>query len=259
MLKVLFEPEQSFSRQVIFTACSVLHASFVHDSVNLTTESANLKVFISTRDSHCDECGEDLGRGAWITLVADKGAVCLTCADLDHLVFLPSGDTALTRRSRKHSTLVAVVLKWSRARKRYERQGLLVEKEALEQAERECLADSEVRVRRREREVARRTELDRQYIERFAVRVRELFSGCPPGREMIIAEHACLRYSGRIGRSAAAKSLDENAVRLAVISHIRHTETTYDELLARGHERWEARGQVEEAVDRVLSEWKTTK
>jgi hypothetical protein len=236
----------------------VLHACLVHDSMNPQTENSNLKVFISTRDSHCDECGEDLGRGAWITLVAGKGAVCLTCADLDHLVFLPSGDTAVTRRARMHSTLVAVVLKWSRARKRYERQGLLVENEALEQAERECLADSEVRARRREREAVRRAELDRQYIERFAVRVRELFSGCPPGREMIIAEHACLRYSGRIGRSAAAKSLDEDAVRLAVISYIRHAETPYDELLARGYERWEAREQVGETVDQILGEWEAT-
>ena len=97
---------------------------------------ADLKVFISTRDSTCDECGEELGRRAWITLDQDKGALCLACADLEHLLFLPAGDAALTRRARKHSTLSAVVLKWSRARKRYERQGLLVETEALEQAER---------------------------------------------------------------------------------------------------------------------------
>ena len=44
-----------------------------------------LKVFISNRDSKCDECGEDLGRREWITLLENKGALCLTCADLDHL------------------------------------------------------------------------------------------------------------------------------------------------------------------------------
>ena len=97
----------------------------------------DLKVFISNRDSRCDECGEELGRHAWILLMGDRGAACLTCADLDHLVFLPAGNAALTRRSRKHSTLCAVVLRWSRARKRYERQGLLVEKGALDQAEAE--------------------------------------------------------------------------------------------------------------------------
>ena len=84
---------------------------------------------------------------AWITLAGEKGAVCLACADLDHLLFLPSGNVALTRRARKHSTLAAVVLKWSRARKRYERQGLLVEARGLEKAEEECLADSEIRAR----------------------------------------------------------------------------------------------------------------
>ncbi len=61
--------------------------------------------------------------------------LCLTCADLDHLVYLPRGDTALTRRARKHSALSAVVVRFSRARKRYERQGVLVEESALEQAE----------------------------------------------------------------------------------------------------------------------------
>lgn len=221
-------------------------------------QTSDLKVFISTRDSTCDECGEELGRRAWITLVKDKGALCLSCADLDHLVFLPSGDAALTRRARKHSTLAAVVLKWTRARKRYERQGLLVESEALERAERECLADSESRDRRREREQMRRAELDQQYVQHFATRLRELFPRCPSRREVAIAEHACLKYSGRVGRSAAAKSLDENAVRMAVIAHIRHAETQYDELLMRGYERWDARAQVEEVVGRVLTKWEAS-
>jgi hypothetical protein len=93
------------------------------------------------------------------------------------------------------------VLKWSRTRKRYERQGVLVEESALALAERECLADGDARARRQEREAERRAELDREYVERFARRVRELFPGCPVGREMPIAEHACCKYSGRVGRS----------------------------------------------------------
>jgi hypothetical protein len=223
--------------------------------IKTMSKDADLKVFISTGDSSCDECGEELGRRAWITLVRDKGALCLSCADLDHLVFLPSGDAALTRRARKHSILSAVVLKWSRARKRYERQGLLVEAKALDEAERECLADSEARARRREREAERRAELDREYVEQFALRVRELFPNCPSGRENEIAEHACLKYSGRIGRAAAAKSLDVEAVRLAVIAHVRHAETKYDELLARGYERRDARARVEGTVGDVLENW----
>jgi hypothetical protein len=175
---------------------------------------------------------------------------------MDHLVFLPAGDAALTRRSRKHSSLVAVVLRWSRARKRYERQGLLVEEAALAQAEQECLADEEVRARQRERAAERRAELDHEYVERFAARVRELFPSCPAGREVEIAEHACLKYSGRVGRSAAAKRLEEDTVRIAVVAHIRHAETNYDQLLGRGIERHEARAMVADAVDQVLARWR---
>lgn len=218
-------------------------------------ELQELKVFISSRESTCDECKEDLGRHAWITLAGEHRAICLACADLDHLEFLPSGDAALTRRARKHSTLSAVVLKWSRARNRYERQGLLVEEEALQQAEQECLADSEVRARRNERASERRVELDRKYIEEFAGRIRQLFPGCPAGREQTIAEHACVKYSGRVGRSAAAKSLDEEAVRLGVIAHIRHTETKYDKLLARGYDRREVRAEVQDDISEILYAW----
>lgn len=154
--------------------------------------SSEIKVFISRRESICNECGENLGSNAWITLAGEKGALCLACADLDHLLFLPTGNAALSRRARKHSKLTAVVLKWSRARKQYERQGLLVDAQGLEKAEEECLADDEVRARRRERAAARRGELDTKYVETFGARIRELFPGSPVGREREIAEHACL-------------------------------------------------------------------
>ena len=86
----------------------------------------------------------------------EPGPLCLACADLDHLVFLPAGDAALTRRAKKASGLSAVVVRWSRTRKRYERQGLLVDEPALEQAEQQCLADEEARMRRRDRDRERR-------------------------------------------------------------------------------------------------------
>ncbi len=219
---------------------------------------SEIKVFISHRDSKCDECGEDLGREAWITLEENKGALCLACADLTELVFLPTGNAALTRRSKKYSTLWAVVLKFSRARRRYERQGLLVEESALTKAEAECLADSEVRERRNERARERGAELDYQYIGEFAKRIRALYPNCPAGREQTIAEHACLKYSGRVGRSAAAKSFDEEAVRLAVTAHVRHRETNYDSLLAKGRFRGEARAHVRDQVEAMLESWQKT-
>lgn len=215
----------------------------------------DIKVFITNREAVCGECKAELGSHAWITLQEPKGAVCMACADLEHLVFLPSGDVALTRRSRKYSKLSAVVLKWARARHRYERQGVLVEETALEQAERECDSDEESRAAARTRAAERRAELDQVYIASFAQRIRELYPQTPARRELDIARHACQKYSGRVGRASFAKELDAAAVKLAVIAHIRHTETPYDDLLAAGIDRLEARGRVTGKVEQVLQRW----
>lgn len=215
----------------------------------------DIKAFIIRRDTECGVCGEELGKGSMITLDREKGALCLSCAGMDHLWFLPSGDAAMTRRSKKHSTLSAVVLKWARARKRYERQGILVEKDALEQAEKECLADSEQRERRKQREAEKRAELDKQFVKEFAAKIRRQYPRCPSGREKTIAEHACRKYSGRVGRSKAAKEFSEEAIRLAVIAHIRHTETKYDELLMKGYDPFDARQHVSGQVYSKLEQW----
>ena len=217
--------------------------------------SDEIKVFISNRNSHCGECDQDLGTKAWITLEEEKGALCLACADLDELIFLPSGDAALTRRARKYSTLSAVVLKFSRSRRRYERQGLLVEESALEQAESECLADKEIRERRNERAREQTAELDTQYVTDFAKRIRMLYPNCPEKRETEIAEHACRKYSERVGRSAAAKRFEDEMITLAVLAHIRHRETAYDSLLAKGWFRNQARAEVRDKVESVLAKW----
>lgn len=223
--------------------------------MRVNTDNSELKVFISSRESTCSECGQNLGSHAWITLAGKRGALCLTCADLDHLVYLPSGDPALTRRARKHSRLHAVVLKWSRTRKRYERQGVLVEEDGLEQAETECLADAELRQARRMREAERRDVLDKEYVKRYSQEIRRCYPRMPTGFEAKIAEHACLKHSGRVGRSEAAKRFDEESITLAVVAHIRHTRTDYDELLMRGIDRHEARSLVRDRIDRVLEQW----
>ena len=218
-------------------------------------KSQDLRVFISTHEPTCDECGEKLGKSAWITLAGERGALCLSCADLDHLVFLPSGDAALTRRARKHSTLFAPVLKWSRARKRYERQGILVEEPALEEAEQQCLADEDARMRRRERDRERRAHEDVELQARMAAEITRLFPRCPPDRAEAIARHTALRGSGRVGRSAAGRALGEQALTLAVVASIRHQDTDYDSLLMSGVGRAEARDLIRPAVDRVLASW----
>jgi hypothetical protein len=214
----------------------------------------DIVVFSILKNATCSECGRELGKGALLRMEKQQ-PLCLACADLDHLVFLPSGDVALTRRAGKYSALRAVVVRFSRARKRYERQGILVEEPALERAEQECLEDEDVRTRARERAAVRRAAENREYVAAFGERIAELFPRAPAKERKQIAERACRVGSGRIGRTAAAKELDEVAIGLAVRAHVRHRHTRYDELLARGTDRMEARGAVQHEVEEVLGKW----
>jgi hypothetical protein len=176
---------------------------------------------------------------------------------MDHLVFLPAGNTALTRRAKKASGLSAVVMRLNRRRKRYERLGLLVEEGALERAEEQCLADEDVRARRRERDRERRAAEDLELQARTAREIRRMFPGCPAARAEAIARHTGIRGSGRVGRSAAGRALDETAVRAAVVASVRHEDTDYDALLMSGVPRASARERIRADVDRVLDGWRT--
>ncbi|MGW1951756.1 DUF2293 domain-containing protein [Streptomyces sp. NPDC001920] len=203
---------------------------------------------------HCAECHA----GPLRMLVLEEGAPrCLDCADLGHLVFLPRGDTALTRRSREESVLSAVVVRFNRRKSRYERQGVLVEEAGLARAEQRCLADAEARQRRRVRDARRRAREDVRFTEAFAAEIRRLFPGCPADRARDIAAHASLRGSGRVGRSAAGRALSEGAVTSAVVASVRHLDTPYDQLLMSGVPRHEARRRIAAAVETTLRAWRT--
>jgi|SRR6185503_1213411 len=220
-----------------------------------SSKAKDLVVFDIVRQSKCAECGKELLGGDFLFMESAR-PLCLTCADLDHLVYLPRGDTALTRRARKHSALSAVVVRFSRARKRYERQGVLVEESALEQAEAECSADAEQRSVRRERAEIYRDKQDQVLAVRMAESIRQMFPGCPPQESRAIAAHTSIRGSGRVGRTASGRALGEEALRAAVVASIRHRHTKYDRLLMRGFDRRDARDAVRDEIDRVLERWR---
>ncbi len=217
-------------------------------------KSTDIVVFMVRRETKCAECGRELLDGNLLRL-EDNRPFCLDCADLGHLEFLVSGNSALTRRATKHSPLRAVVVRWSRARKRYERQGILVTPAAIDRAEEECLADEAQRARQRERAAIRREAQDSGYESAVANKLEGLFPGCPPQEAAQIAAWTCRKNSGRVGRSAAAKEFDPHALRLAVVAHIRHEHTRYDELLMTHGDRLLARSEVSSEIDRVLARW----
>ncbi|MGP3685273.1 DUF2293 domain-containing protein [Streptomyces sp. IBSNAI002] len=213
----------------------------------------SLVVFESGKQIHCAECRQ----GPLRHLVREAAVPrCLDCADLGHLVYLPRGDATLTRRSREASSLSAVVVRFNRRRRRYERRGILVEEAALARAERACLADAEARARRRERDRLRRAAEDTRFTAAFAAEIVRLFPGCPADRAVAIATHASVRGSGRVGRSAAGRALDERAVSYAVRAAVRHTDTEYDALLMAGVPRFAARARLAARIDAVLDGWR---
>lgn len=209
---------------------------------------------VRRREGKCDECGDDIGRGGFLRKEGNRG-LCVDCADLGDLVFLGARDPALTRRATKYSPLRAVVVEWSRTRKRYERKGILVAPDAIERAENECLADEEIRARRQLAAAVRREAVDAAYVAAFARKIRDHYPSLPAGNEQRIADHACRKYSSRVGRSAAAKQFDSAMIELAVRAHIRHELTNYDRFLSEGVDRADARDSVRSKVDTIASAW----
>ncbi|WP_036495509.1 DUF2293 domain-containing protein [Nocardia sp. BMG111209] len=220
--------------------------------VRRQNKAPDLVVVAAEQPFTCVECADT---GSYLIMSA-TGPLCLTCADLDHLEFLPAGDAALSRRAKKESTLAAIVVRLNPRRKRYERKGILIEEQALARAEQQCLADEEARERRRDRDRVRRDAQDVEFQARFAAEIRRLFPGCPADRAGEIADHAAVRGSGRVGRSAAAKVFDAEAVTLAVIASVRHRDTDYDRMLMDGVARMDARAAIRPDLDRVLESWR---
>jgi hypothetical protein len=59
-----------------------------------------------------------------------------------------------------------------------------------------------------------------------------------------------------VGRSAAGRVLDPDAIELAVAAAVRHQDTRYDELLMSGLERAHARAEIRDEVADVLDGWR---
>lgn len=93
------------------------------------------------KDWKCHRCGG----GGGLLIMEGPGPACLTCVGLDDLAFLVSGNALLTRRAKAKSARHAVVVRFSRTRRRYERQGWLIEPQALDEAEREIAAEKHSR------------------------------------------------------------------------------------------------------------------
>ena len=62
----------------------------------------------------------------------------------------------------------------------------------------------------------------------------------------------------QVGRTAAGRALDPEAITLAVVAAARHGDTVYDDLLMAGVDREDARRRVRADVEQVLESWRGT-
>src|SRR5262249_16259414 len=83
------------------------------------SKAPDLVVISPVDDWTCTACGSPEQAGEFL-FPEDDQALCLSCADFDHLAFLPSGNAALSRRAKLESTLSVLVLRFNKRRKRHE-------------------------------------------------------------------------------------------------------------------------------------------
>lgn len=103
-------------------------------------------VFALSRPSRCYGCDAKLLADEIVKLNEkdndETEVFCRKCAGLADLEILRSGNAQVTRLAKKYSKRHFVIMKWSEIWKAYERQGLLVEPDALKQAKQEANKNS---------------------------------------------------------------------------------------------------------------------
>ena len=224
---------------------------------NKQEKAPDLVVFqLVNKSAECSECATTIQTGEMIMLEQQQ-PLCLGCADLDHLEFLPRGDATLTRRARKHSPLSAIVKRFNKSRKRYQREGVLVAPEAIDAAYAQNESDADERAKIRERAARQREKQDDRLVKQMVELILNEFPGCPPAEAQEIAAHTAQRGSGRVGRSAAGRKLDPQTISLAVVAWIRHQHTEYESLLMYGVQRQAARQQIHNTLNDVMKRWQT--
>lgn len=217
-------------------------------------------IFITKKEKlRCKKCGDAVPKGQRFVAESEKNkGLCFSCSPFAQLAFLPAGDAAMTRRSKKFSMYCGVLQEWNQRRKRYERKGLYVEHSAVSKAQKSCEDDKQVREEKNKKAAVKREVTDKIYIKEFATAIRALYPNCPLNREVEIAEHACQKHSGRVGRTASAKEFDETMINLAVEAHIRHMETNYDDQFGKGKNKKAIRSEVKTDIRKVLNKWKSS-
>jgi hypothetical protein len=178
-------------------------------------------------------------------------------------VFVARGDVALTRALLARGAIRVLTTR----RGRVEQLGVAALPEAIAAAEAEVAATADERAVSREKSREARARAEVEYREAFDREVRRLFPGIPEKDRLGIVAQACEVSSGRVGRTAWAKSLDPEPITLAVRAWIRHAHTDYDARLRKAgfgqafgratrDDKKAARAAILPTVEAVVVRWK---
>ena len=103
----------------------------------------------------------------------------------------------------------------------------------------------------------RRAVVERKYERELAqatITMQKIFPQAPAKEIEAAVKRAYLKSSGRVGRTSSLTA--EQKATLAMIAHIRHSKTFYDQLLRTGVGRSEARERVEQYVTQAVNMWR---
>jgi hypothetical protein len=176
--------------------------------------------------------------------------------------FVARGDPALTRALLARGALRVL----DERRGKLVQVGVAATPESIAAAQAEVAATAGTRAVARERSRERREREEARYVVAFDAAVRRLFPSIPDRDRQEIVQRTCEVGSRRVGRSAAAKDLDDEPIRLAVRAWIRHGHTDYDQMLDRAgvgrpfgraskEARRDARKEIGPRVDAVARAW----
>ncbi|KAF2702852.1 hypothetical protein K504DRAFT_464029, partial [Pleomassaria siparia CBS 279.74] len=97
---------------------------------------------------------------------------------------------------------------------------------------------------------------DDALVRTAATEIDKQFPKIPKTERELVLGHGFKKYSGRVGRTGQIPM--PRKVVLAVIAHIRHKHTKYDEFLNNGTERDDARRAVQGKIEKMLRDWGAT-
>ncbi|KAJ5396295.1 uncharacterized protein N7487_010598 [Penicillium crustosum] len=164
----------------------------------------------------------------------------------DGYILVPKGDVYITRHCRsktKESERIVYVV-YNRTGKRT--LGIRVPEEIHTEVLKSAAATKESRANAVQVRDAKDLSKSRELL-------KSEFPLMPKETLKIVLEHAFLKGSGRVGRTAMIS--DEKKTLLAVEAHIRHVHTPYEKLLDEGVSRKDAREQVWPTVQAVERAW----